>query len=106
VARAIEAELDAIHAALRDGRLGDLAPQTQALEVLLAEVGPLDAADLHRLRAKAARNQTTLVAAARGIRAAGRRLAEIRAVRDGFLAYGPAGGRDGTAGPGSLTRRF
>jgi hypothetical protein len=105
-ARQLEARLDSIHAALRAGRLCDLAVLTRALEESLGAADRFGATDLGRLRAKAARNAAALAAAGRGVRAAGRRLAEIRAVRDGFLAYGPTGERDETGGPGELAKRF
>lgn len=105
-AHRLEAELDAIHAALRAGRLRDLEGLTQALQATLADMQPLDAATLKRLQSKAARNASALVAAGRGVRAAARRLAEIRAVQDGFVSYGPAGERDESTGRWQLAQRF
>jgi hypothetical protein len=102
----LEADLDAIHAALRAGHLHDLGALTQALEATMSEVEHIDALALTRVRSKAARNASALIAAGSGVRSAVRRLAEIRAVQDGFVSYGPAGARDETATPRQLTQRF
>jgi hypothetical protein len=98
--------LDAIRLALREGRLADLAPLAEALEAALDGPGEVAAGGLDRLRRQACANQDLLSSAAQGVRAARRRLAEIRAIDAGFVAYGPSGARDGTRGPEALTRRF
>ena len=102
----LEADLDAIHAALRAGRLHDLEALTRALEATMSEREQMDAIALKRVRSKAARNASALIAAGSGVRSAGRRLAEIRAVQDGFVSYGPAGERDESPTTRQLTQRF
>jgi hypothetical protein len=101
----VELELDALYDAIRHGRLDVLQGATDRLSVAVAHLGPDDAGRLERIRRKAARNEAGLLAAARGVRAARRRLAEIAAMDAGFLAYGPDGKRDGN-GPSHLTQRL
>ena len=90
----LSAELDRLYHSLRSGRLEGLAAATQALEVELARLDPADAAGLDLLRHKAQRNAACLDAAARGVRAARRRLSEIRMIESGLGTYDDKGRRD------------
>jgi len=90
----LSAELDRVYQVLRSGKLEGLAAATQALEAELARLDPLDAAGLDLLRHKAQRNAACLDAAARGVRAARRRLAEIRTIESGLGTYDDKGRRD------------
>jgi hypothetical protein len=102
----ISARLDEIRNLLRQGRLTELAPVTDALERAIAAADPIAPEGLRRLGDTARRTATALAAAARGVRAAHRRLAEIRAIGEGFVSYDAAGRRDDTsAQAGRLTRR-
>lgn len=98
----LSAELDRVYHVLRSGRLDGLAAATQALEAELARLDPMDAAGLELLRHKAQRNAACLDAAARGVRAARRRLAEIRTIESGLGTYDDKGRRDEL--PGLSTR--
>jgi hypothetical protein len=94
----LAAELDRLFDVLRNGkldRLEGLVEATQALEAELALMGSADAEDLALLRRKALRNAACLDATARGIRAARRKLAEIRAINSGLVTYDEKGRRDG-----------
>ena len=102
----IDSLLDAVHGALREGRLSGLATLSDALETALAAAAAPDRAALEQLAIKARRNARALEAAARGVRAAQRRLAEIGSVQQGFVAYGPSGARDEACVPTQLARRF
>ncbi|NUB44913.1 hypothetical protein GEU84_010995 [Fertoebacter nigrum] len=91
--------------------LAALSPLAAEAETLLARVTtPADIVAVHRLRAKAEHNARCLAATARGLRAAQRRLAEIRALREGrtrLVTYDGQGRRAETAlSPASLTRRI
>lgn len=97
--------LKEVGSALRQGRLGDLENLTASLEAALADTGPIAPESLLRIRHQAVRNAALLQAAARGVRAARRRIAEIRAIGEGFVSYGPTGERDEASGPGILTQR-
>ena len=100
-AAAIAAELERIHLALREGRLQGLADSTALLEAALAaltEAAPETLALLHR---KARRNAACLEAAGRGLRAARRRLAEIKAT-EGLVTYDSHGKRDEAQRPAGL----
>ena len=90
----LSAELDRVYNLLRSGRLEGLAAATQALEAELARLDPTEAAGLDLLRHKAQRNAVCLDAAARGVRAARRRLTEIRTMESGLGTYDDKGRRD------------
>ena len=103
----LSAELDRVYQVLRSGKLEGLAAATQALEAELARLDPADAAGLDLLRHKAQRNAACLDAAARGVRAARRRLAEIRTIESGLGTYDDKGRRDELPGlPIRLTQRL
>ena len=90
----LSTELDRVYHALRSGKLEGLAAATQMLESELARLDPTDGTDLELLRHKALRNAACLEAAARGVRAARRRLTEIRMIESGSGTYDDKGRRD------------
>jgi hypothetical protein len=86
--------LSAIHAALLHGDFAALAALAQDLEQGLTQPAPIrDAAALSLMRRKATENAALLLAAQRGLRAAQRRIAEIRGVATGLTTYTAAGSR-------------
>lgn len=89
----IERLLDRTHAALIAGDLAALAPLAVAVEDLAGTIGRVDSATARRLHAKADRNGRMLQAAARGVRAARSRIAEISA-EPGLTTYDARGRRD------------
>jgi hypothetical protein len=95
-------------AAIRLGNLtvmGKLATET---ELALAEIGPeTDAARFTALRDQAGRNAMALQAAAKGVRAARRRLTEVMSARAGVQTYDQEGNTRQIGGPaGSMKARF
>ena len=99
------ADLDTVHDMLRNGRLGDLAPLTAAITAGLATLAAADDAMLASVQRRAARNIACLAAAAQGLRAARRRIAEIRSIEAGFVFYDKSGKREGPQ-PSQITQRF
>lgn len=92
--------LDATAQAIRAGNLpmmGDLAVQTEnALAMLGRDADP---ARIAALRDKASRNATGLEAAAKGVRAARRRLHEVISAQSGVQTYDNAGKARKIGGP-------
>lgn len=106
--RALERLLDRMHVAVLAGDIRDLATAAPELEAALANFATLDDRALgERLRRKATRNATCLQAAARGLRAARRRITEIQSARDGLQTYDGHGKRtELPQGTGRLAQRF
>jgi hypothetical protein len=102
----MERLLDQMHTAILTADFGALGPLAQALELALAGLDRPNQALLQRISHKAARNATCLQAAGRGVRAAVRRLAEVRQNAAGLVTYDGAGKRAAYGGPGQLARRF
>lgn len=109
----IEGLLDAVHAALLTADTAALRHLTPALETALTDledqVAPADPGarrDLERLRRKAGRSAACALAAGRGIRAATRRLEDIRAAASGLATYDSTGHRCECPGAAGMTRRF
>jgi hypothetical protein len=110
-ARRLEGNLDRIFALVRDGNLAELRP---ALSDLEAELGsarvlgvPVSEGTLAGLRRKAERNAACLKGAARGLRSARRRIAEVRAAATGHGAYDAQGQRlDAASATARVNRRF
>ncbi len=109
----VEDLLDAIHRALLCADLAALRHLTPALETAIAGLQAVAAPpgtparrDLERLRRKAGRNAACALAAGRGVRAAGRRLAEIRQAAAGLVTYDRAGHRRESPETPGQTRRF
>jgi hypothetical protein len=94
-----------------DGNLSDL---KAALSDLEAEIGsdeisgaPVTEVSLAGLRRKAERNAACLKGAARGLRSARRRIAEVRAAATGLGAYDAQGQRlDAITAAARINRRF
>lgn len=103
--------LDRLHDLMRRGDLGALPDAAAGMEADLAAlsragVAPPTASDLAVIRRKLERNAACLQAAARGIRAARRRIAEVRGAASGLGTYDAAGRRAGGPGlPAALVRR-
>lgn len=86
--------LDEMHAALLKHNYAALPALSAALGLELAEPSEkLDLAALQLIRQKAYRNAATLSAVQRGIRAAVRRLTDIRSVSGGLVTYDRSGRR-------------
>jgi hypothetical protein len=100
--------LDRVFAALMAGDLASLPEHVAALEAWSPDgLAGLGVGHLGRLRAKAERNASCLEAAGRGLRAAQRRLAEIRTAGQGLQTYDGQGQRRTLAGAGQqIARRF
>ena len=99
------AVLDEIHVALLQRNYALLPALSKSLEDALAQPSQkLDAAALKIIRHKADRNAATLIAVQRGIRAAVRRIAEIRSVSDGMVTYDKSGRKYETAAKGLAQR--
>ena len=99
--------LDQAHAALRIAaydRLDGLTRQIEAELSLLVE--RRDRAALDRVRHRAMRNEACLLAAQHGIRAARRRIEEIRRAQSGLVTYGPTGSRAEPHRRSLLAKRF
>jgi hypothetical protein len=96
--------LDATHAAILAGRIGDLDGLTQAMTYHAEDLGMASEAQIRHIRDQAARNALCLQAAMKGIRAAQRRLAELRTARTGHTTYDQNGQR-ASLGSGALTLR-
>lgn len=99
--------LDAVHGALRRGDYGALPALTVAMEEAAAGLEPMGHDAVRALRIKLERNAACLLAAARGLRAAKRRLAEIAQARAGLSTYGATGTLTRIGGPdGRVAQRF
>jgi len=104
----MEQLLDQVHAAIVAGDLLLVRAMAGEIDSLLADLPRLaDQGLADRLRAKAERNAACLQAAARGVRAARRRIAEIRAAQDGLATYDGKGKRQELPqGNGTLAQRL
>lgn len=99
--------LDDMHRAIMAADFGRLHALTPDLETALMTVQSLrDKARIQRLKSKAERNEACLLAAARGVRAAGRRFKELRDAASGLVTYDGNGQRADLSGQTSLTRRY
>tara|TARA_R110002096_G_scaffold329093_2_gene523219 strand:- start:1726 stop:2070 length:345 start_codon:yes stop_codon:yes gene_type:complete len=104
----LEEMLDRTNAYLRAGDFLAAAGLTDATESALDDLGGLDDPKrAERLRRLAARNARSLKAAAKGIRAARRRMAEVMAAQAGLQTYDGQGQTKLIAPrPGTLRARF
>lgn len=100
----ILALLDDIHAALLEGDLDALGPLARRLDDLMAVFGNCPHDSLALIRAKAMRNAQTLQAAEQGVRAAQRRLADLREAASGHRTYGRDGHRAAVVGVSGQVR--
>ena len=99
--------LDAVHAAILAGNISDLAQLTQTITDGVDHIAGARPQDMHRIRQKAARNTQCLQAAMKGIRAAQRRLAELRQASAGHVTYDQNGQRASLgAANGTLRQRI
>lgn len=89
----LETALADLQAALKRGDLAGLDALLDRVAQTAAAGIPADAATAARLRAQAAQNDRLLAATLRGLRSARRRLADLRAAKDGFSTYDAAGNR-------------
>jgi len=78
---------------IRAGDFPALAQVSADLEHGLAQLSPQTGAQLDHLRLHATRNLALLEAAARGVRAARSRMAEVRAAQTGVATYDRSGAR-------------
>jgi hypothetical protein len=111
MAERLDRTLDHVFALLRDGHLTELKPALTDLEAAMVPPPAAGTAAtgerLARLRQKAERNAVCLKAAARGLRSARRRIAEVRAAATGLSAYDAQGQRlDAAAAAARISRRF
>ncbi len=103
----LEHLLDDIQAKVSSGAFELLPELTRQLEDGLSDIAGLPKDALKTLQLKAARNANCLVATARGVRAARRRIAEIRALHSSLGTYDSGGNRaDMGIGAGKMTQRF
>ncbi|MGQ0564907.1 MAG: hypothetical protein ACT4OK_07520 [Gemmobacter sp.] len=104
---ALEALLDAVHAALRTADFASLPALTAAVGAAGSAMLPDDPAALRLLQRKLQRNEACLQASARGLRAARRRMTEIAAARAGLQTYSRTGERQQIgAAQGALAQRL
>jgi hypothetical protein len=89
--------LDLVRGALLSGDLDQLAPLTRDIEDLLSHAHQLPEHQLALIRAKASRNAAHLTAAIQGVRAAQRRMNDLREASTGHRTYGPGGARTAVA---------
>jgi ElaB/YqjD/DUF883 family membrane-anchored ribosome-binding protein len=99
-------QLDLLGDAVLTGQFDDLSSLAREIEGLLRQVAGLSAAEAAMIRAKASRNVTVLGAAMQGVRAAQRRLSDLREASTGHRTYGPAGQRSAiAAAPATIRQR-
>jgi hypothetical protein len=102
-----ETILDQMHSAILHADFNQLGALAPLLETALTDVADLrDPSRLKRLRGKAERNEACLLAAGRGVRAAGRRFKELRDAASGLVTYDGKGKREDLGQHSSLTRRY
>lgn len=104
----LERALDRVHNAVLKADFTELPKFVTEMELLLGKLAGLpDQIAAARLRRKAVRNSHCLQAAARGLRAAQRRLIEMSASTSSLSTYTSQGKRsDLGIGPGSLAQRI
>ena len=89
--------LDLVRDTVLHGDLNQLSPLTEQIGHLLGNATQMPESEMAMIRAKANQNLTTLNAAIQGVRAAQRRLTELREASTGHRTYGPGGGRSAVA---------
>jgi hypothetical protein len=99
--------LDSVHVAILSGQIENLDNLTHKIGTDSDDLSSASPQQLHDVRKKAARNAQCLQAAMKGIRAAQRRLAELRQAQVGHVTYDQHGHR-ATLGatPGSVRQRI
>lgn len=99
--------LDQIHTAILNADFARLSSLSVAVETSLAQASPIkDAQTLQKIQGRAERNAACLLAAGRGIRAAQRRIAELRDAKQGFSTYTKSGQRAQHDQPSQVARRY
>lgn len=99
--------LDQIYAAMLASDYGALAGLTVALEQAQQwQTNPPTETEIQLIRYRAERNAAVLLAAQRGIRAARRRLADIRASSSSFVTYDSSGRRAEVVESRNLAQRL
>jgi hypothetical protein len=93
VAEPLSRALDDVYAAIIAGHLDDLAGMAERITAALTNAGRLTASQLRNLQKQAARNAICLEAAMKGVRAAQRRVTELRTANTGHLTYNQKGER-------------
>ncbi len=103
----IESLMDQMHQAILTAdfpSLGMLSPELESALTALPE--QIDEPTLLRLQHKAERNALGAQAASRGVRAAIRRLEDVKQNASGLVTYDEKGNRNTRAFDGELSRRF
>jgi hypothetical protein len=99
--------LDAVHTAILSGRIDDLGPLTDVITHNAAQLATATEPQMRHVRDQAARNALCLQAAMKGIRAAQRRLSELRQASTGHVTYDHNGQRAALGGAnGTLRQRI
>ncbi|MEO8240665.1 MAG: hypothetical protein ABI832_00060 [bacterium] len=99
--------LDQVYVALLQSNYGDLGDLADRLErELQAPSGPMTEVALRIIQRKAERNAACLLAAQRGIKAARRRLADIRQTASGLVTYDRSGRRAEVSENRNLAQRL
>ncbi len=99
--------LDQIHGAILRADFAQLSSLTPALEKSISHAAQIqDAQLLQKIQQRAQRNAVCLLAAGRGVRAAQRRINELRDIRQGFSTYNDRGQRAQHDQPSHIARRF
>lgn len=101
------AALDSVHTAILTGQVTGLTHLTQMIGEEASDLTFATQPELQVIRQKAARNALCLQAAMKGIRAAQRRLAELRQASAGHVTYDQNGQRASLgAASGNLRQRI
>lgn len=104
---ALEDLLDRAHQAVRVADFNALAQIEPLLDAAAERFDPgRDTALIERVRRKAARNATCLLAAQKGLKSAVRRLEDVRRAAAGLSTYDGKGKRSETLARGGIERRF
>jgi hypothetical protein len=99
--------LDQMHRAILNAQFDELAQLTPLLEASLPKMDTIENKQiLARIHARANRNAACLTAAARGVRAAQRRLKDLQTMGDGFSTYDGRGRRAQHGQPSNLALRY
>ena len=103
----LEGLMDAMHAAILAADFDTLSSLSPELDAALESLPKrLNEKSLKRLQRKAERNATSAAAAANGVRAAIRRLSDVRQNLAGLVTYDENGKRAEHGGQSALQRRF
>lgn len=98
--------LDQVYDAMLRSDYAALPALGQRLEAVLQGNATLTATDLDQIRRRADRNAAVLLAAQRGIKAARRRLADVRAATNSLVTYDRSGRRAEHSDSRNLAQRL